>query len=248
MRLVKLSGLLLVLFVAACNKHFQASQYKFEEKKIDATVNADEKLKAIIQPFKDSLDKEMNVVIGYSDTILTRNQPESDLGNFMCDMLLQKANVYYGKQVDFTFLNNGGIRIPNLAAGPVTIGKIIELIPFDNRLVVMQLKGSTVDSLFNYIASKGGWNISGARYKIKEGKAIDITIRNTPLDKNVMYTMAVSDYLAQGGDNCTMLKGIPYIDLKRILRDILIEGIKEKNARGEHIRSVLDGRIQIANP
>ncbi len=247
MRLLNTWALLLLLFTSACNRHFQAAQYKFEEKKIEASAPKDERLSAIIKPYKDSLDKEMNVPIGYSDTILTRNQPESDLGNFMCDLLLAKASAYYSKQVDFTFLNNGGIRIPNLPAGEITVGKIIELIPFDNRLVVMQLKGSTVDSVFNYIASKGGWHISGARYKIKDGKAVDITIRNTPLDKNVTYTLAVSDYLAQGGDNCTMLKGKPYTDLKRILRDILIEGIKEMNLKGEHIKSVLDGRIQMVN-
>lgn len=237
----------LLLAATACNKHFQAAQYQFEEKKIEGSAVHDAAMDSIIAPYKVALDKEMNVPIGYSDTILTRNQPESDLGNFMCDMLLKKAIAYYGHPVDFTFLNNGGIRIPNLPAGKITRGQIIELIPFDNRLVIMQLKGTTVDSLFNYLASKGGWNIAGARYKIKDGKAVNIVIGNKPLDKSVTYTMAVSDYLAQGGDNCIMLKGIAYMDLKKILRDILIEGIMEMNDRGEHIKSVLDGRIESLN-
>lgn len=243
-----IAGLLLhAVAFTACNKHLVPAQYQFEEKKIQGGAPADTRLQAIIQPYKDSLDKEMNVAIGYADTVLTKSQPESDLGNFMCDLLLKKGRDYYGKPIDFTFLNHGGIRLPGLAQGPVTLGKMIELMPFDNRLVVMQLPGTTVDSLFNYMAAKGGWHISGARYKIKEGKAVEIQIQGATLNKSNTYTVVVSDYLAGGGDNCTMLKGRPYTDLRKILRDALIEGVKEMNSRGEHIRSVVDGRIQVIN-
>ncbi len=243
-----IAGLLLyAIGITACNRHLAPAQYQFEEKKIQGTAPVDERLQAIIQPYKDSLDKEMNVALGYADTILTKSQPESDLGNFMCDLILKKAREYYGKPIDFTFLNHGGIRLPSLAKGPVTLGKMIELMPFDNRIVIMQLPGTTVDSLFNHMAGKGGWHISGARYKIKDGRATDIQIQRMPLDINRTYTVVVSDYLAGGGDNCTMLKGRPYTDLKKILREVLIEGVKDMNSRGEHIRSLLDGRIQVVN-
>jgi hypothetical protein len=41
-----------------------------------------------------------------------------------------------------------------------------------------------------------------------------------------------------------MLKSIPFTDTKKILRDALIEGLKEMNARGEHVKSIIDGRVQ----
>lgn len=243
-----IAGLLLyAVAYSGCNKHLAPASYAFEEKQIKGSAPVDAHLQAIIQPYKDSLDKEMNVPLGFADTTLTKNQPESDLGNFMCDLILKKAREYYGKPIDFTFLNHGGIRLPSLAQGPITLGKMIELMPFDNRIVVMQLSGATVDSLFNHMASKGGWHISGARYKIKDGKAMDIEIEGAPLNKAGSYTVVVSDYLAGGGDNCIMLKGKPYADLRKILREVLIEGVKDMNKRGEHIKSVLDGRIQAIN-
>lgn len=244
MRLLKFIPFLL-LFIASCKHNYVATQYSYKgSSKIDSSVTSLSRIDSIIQPYKTALDKEMNVVLGYADTMLTKTQPESDLGNWMCDMVLVKSRDYYKSNVDFTFLNHGGIRLPSLAKGDITYGKMIELMPFENRIVIMHIRGTTIDSLFNHIASKGGWHVSkGTSYKISNGKAIDIVIDRAPLDLNKTYTLAVSDYLAQGGDNCTMLKGIPYIDTRVTLRDALIQGLKEMNTRGEHVRSIIEGRV-----
>jgi len=236
--------LLLLLSASSCTKHFVATEYKFEEQRLNPNSPSDEKIAAIIHPYKDSLDIEMNVLLAVSDTILTKSTPESDLGNLMCDLVLKKSRDYCNCQVDFTFLNNGGIRLPNLSKGSITLGKIIELMPFENLIDVMTVNGKTLDTLFNYMASKGGWQISGARYKIKNGKAFDIFINGEQLDLNKNYPIAVSDYLAQGGDNCTMLSYLPKTVLKKSLRDAIIDGLKEMNLRGENIKSVIDGRVQ----
>jgi 2',3'-cyclic-nucleotide 2'-phosphodiesterase (5'-nucleotidase family) len=233
----------LLLFASSCTRHYTPAQYQFEEKRITAQAPRDEQLWNKIQPYKDSLDKEMNVVLAVSDTILTKSQPESDLGNFMCDLMLKKSRDYYGKPIDFAFLNNGGIRLPNLPKGNITLGTIMELMPFENRLGVILVKGIVLDTLFNYMASKGGWQVSNARYKIKDSKAVDIEIAGAPLLPDKTYTVVASDYLLQGGDNCTMLKNIPYLDLKKTLRDALIEGLQEMNLRNEHVTSILDGRV-----
>ncbi len=231
---------------SSCNRHFVATGYKFEEQRLNPNSVADESLINIIKPYKDSLDKEMNIVLAISDTILTKSVPESDLGNLMCDLILKKAADYSGQKIDFTFLNNGGIRLPNLPKGNISLGKIVELMPFENLIDIMTVNGKTLDTLFNYMGNKGGWQVSGARYKFSEEKAFDIYIQGEPLDLNKQYTIAVSDYLAQGGDNCTMLSYLPKTMLKQSLRDALIDGLKEMNARGEHIKSIIDGRVQKA--
>jgi 2',3'-cyclic-nucleotide 2'-phosphodiesterase (5'-nucleotidase family) len=238
---------ILMLFLASCGHTYVATKYAYQEKNITANAEKDEKLAGIIQPYKDSLDKQMNVVLGVADDALTKTQPESDLGNFMCDLVLMKSRDYADVPVDFTFLNHGGIRLPSLPKGDITLGKLIELMPFENRIGIMQLKGTTIDTLFNFMASKGGWHISGARYKIKNNAAIDITIAGVPLNFNKTYSAAVSDYLAQGGDNCYMLKGLPYTDTRKTIRDALIEGLQEMTAKGQHVKSVLDGRIELVN-
>lgn len=243
----KFHYLVLLLFLASCSHSYVATKYAYQEKNITGNADKDEKLAGIIQPYKDSLDKQMNVVLGVADDALTKTQPESDLGNFMCDLVLLKSRDYADVPVDFTFLNHGGIRLPSLPKGDITLGKLIELMPFENRIAIMQLKGTTIDTLFNFMASKGGWHISGARYKIKNNAAIDITINGQSLNPNKTYSVAVSDYLAQGGDNCYMLKGLPYTDTRKTIRDALIEGLQQMTAKGQHVKSVLDGRIALVN-
>jgi 2',3'-cyclic-nucleotide 2'-phosphodiesterase (5'-nucleotidase family) len=242
----------LLISASSCTKHFVATKYKFEEQRLNPNSASDEKIASIIRPYKDSLDKEMNVVLAFSDTILTKSIPESDLGNLMCNLVLKKSKDYCNCKVDFTFLNNGGIRLPNLPKGNITLGKIIELMPFENLIDIMTVNGKTLDTLFNYMASKGGWQVSGARYGINkfpgyvgDPKATAVFINGEPLDLNKNYTIAVSDYLAQGGDNCTMLSYLPKTILSKNLRDAIIDGLKEMNTRGEHIKSIIDGRVQI---
>lgn len=237
---------LFLLSASSCSKHYIATQYKFEEQRLNPNSPAEETIANIIRPYKDSLDKEMNVVLVFSDTILTKATPESDLGNLMCDLVLKKSKDYCNCKVDFTFLNTGGIRLPNLPKGNITLGKVYELMPFDNLIDIMQVNGKTLDTLFNFMAAKGGWPISGARYKIKDGKAFDVFIQGEPLNLNREYTIAVSDYLAIGGDNCTMLSYLPKTILKKNLREAIIEGMKEMKARDEHVKSVIDGRVQKA--
>lgn len=242
-------GFLLFLAVAisGCSKHFVATGYRYYEQRLNANAPSDAKMISLIKPYKDTLDKEMNVVLAVSDTILTKSVPESDLGNLMCDLVLKKSMDYSGVKVDFTFLNNGGIRLPNLPKGNITLGKVIELMPFENLIDIMTVNGKTLDTLFNYMGSKGGWQISGARYKFNKDHAFDIYIQGQALDLNKQYTIAVSDYLAQGGDNCTMLSHLPKTMLKQSLRDALIDGLKEMNSRGEHVKSIIDGRVQKAD-
>ena len=235
---------LFFLTASSCTKHFVATEYKFKEERLNPNSPNDETITNIIKPYKDSLDKEMNVLLAVSDTMLTKSVPESDLGNMMCDLVLKKSKDYCNCSVDFTFLNNGGIRMPNLPKGNITLGKAYELMPFENLIDIMTVNGKALDTLFNYMAAKDGWQISGARYKFKNGKAFDVYIQGAPLDLNKNYTIAVSDYLAQGGDNCTMLAILPKTILKKNLRDAIIDGLKEMNAKGEHIKSIIDGRVQ----
>jgi 2',3'-cyclic-nucleotide 2'-phosphodiesterase (5'-nucleotidase family) len=230
--------------LSSCSKHFVATQYNYEEKRLTDSIAADAQMAAFIKPYRDSLNIEMGRVLCISDTMLTKSSPEGDLGNMMCDLVLKKSKDYSRQAIDFTFLNTGGIRIPNLPKGEITYGKIIELMPFDNLIDVMVVSGYTLDTLFNFMASKGGWPVSGARYKIKGGKAIEVFINGQPLDLNRNYTMAVSDYLANGGDNCKMLTYLPRTILKKNIREAIIDAMMEMNAKGERLKSVLDGRVQ----
>jgi hypothetical protein len=55
--------------------------------------------------------------------------------------------------------------------------------------------------------------------------------------------VALSDYLANGGENLDFLKDKTQIKTDSLLRNAFIEGFKDINAKGEHLKSIKDGRV-----
>ncbi len=79
----------------------------------------------------------------------------------MADAIYYGATQHFKMAVDAAFVNYGGIRISQLPKGEVTSGKIFELMPFDNIVVLQKLKGSVLQEFLDLIAERGGWPASG---------------------------------------------------------------------------------------
>ena len=77
--------------------------------------------------------------------------------------------------------NYGGIRINSVTDGDLTLGKVYEIMPFENALVVMDLNGDQVKLLLDRIAAYGGWPVSeGLNFEIADSTATNIVIQNKP--------------------------------------------------------------------
>lgn len=210
---------------------------------ISGAGEADSSVLAHIQPYHDSLASDMQEVIATSAMPMEKGKPESLLGNFIADLLLEKGKNYFGDQADFCVMNYGGLRTPLLPAGAITRGMIYELMPFDNFLVLMELNGHTVQQMLDHIASDGGWPMAGIKFKIGAGKALDIFINQLPLQPDKIYRVLTSDYLADGGDNLFMLRGEKRINAGIFIRDVILDYLREQTKNGKTISSRLDYRI-----
>jgi 2',3'-cyclic-nucleotide 2'-phosphodiesterase (5'-nucleotidase family) len=188
----------------------------------------------------------MNDVVGIAGMTLEKKSPEGTLGNFMPDAYYTMAKIKFGKPVDVAFMNFGGIRLTQLAAGNVTKGKIFELMPFDNLLILQQLKGSVLQQLLDLIAARGGWPVAGMTMQIKDKKAVNVMIGGKPLDPGATYITANSDFIANGGDNADMLRNIPQDNIGYLMRDALFDYIKLLKAQGKNIEAVIENRVSNA--
>jgi len=204
-----------------------------------------------IQPYKDSLDADMDVALAESAEALEKGQPESKLGNFVSDVCLLQANEIYrpddGHAADFAFFNNGGLR-NSLPRGVIRKRDVFELMPFENELIILTLNGATVQKIFNFIASKGGVPVAGLRMDIQNNKPVNPIIQKAAFDSTRLYKVVTSDYLANGGDQCFFLEEAvrrDYTGLK--VRDALIGYITGKGQRKEVIHGVLDRRITVSH-
>ena len=167
----------------------------------------------------------MNTVLGVSTVSMEKKLPESSLGNFMVDAFLTMARDKYQTQVDLAFVNFGGIRLTQLPAGNITRGKVFELMPFDNLLILQKVKGAVLQQVLDLIAARGGWPVAGMQMQISNGKAVNVLIGGMPLDPEKIYTIANSDVMATGGDNADMLLSIPQITNGYLMRDAIIDYI-----------------------
>jgi 2',3'-cyclic-nucleotide 2'-phosphodiesterase (5'-nucleotidase family) len=138
----------------------------------------------------------MNKVIAVVKTELVKKQPESTMGNWCTDAMLwgiEKA----GLHADFALMNYGGMRIPVITPGPLTMGELFELSPFDNALMIVDVPGNFVDTMFQHIASKDGWPVSDeVRMTISQKKMIQCTINGAPIDPAKTYKVLMPDYVA----------------------------------------------------
>ena len=84
----------------------------------------------------------------------------------------------------------GGLR-NILPKGDITVGEIFEILPFENSLCVLTMKGTDMKRLFKAIASLHGEGVSGIRMEIsKEGELLNVTIGGQPVKDDQSYTLS----------------------------------------------------------
>lgn len=204
----------------------------------------DPEILAMIEPYKTEVQVEMEEVIGELDTDLSKKKPSSSLGNWFADLLKEAAENTFQQEVDFAIQNYGGIRIPTVGKGPITKGKIFELMPFDNNLVLMELDAPTVRLLCDIIAASGGWPVSdGLSMEIQDTTAHNIKINDLDLEENKTYTVALPDYVANGGDECFFLTDLERDNSGVFLRTLVIELIENKTKESPILEVDTSARI-----
>lgn len=218
-----------LLIMASCSTPYvmsnkQASQVRI---KADSLHLYDSATHYFIAPYKAKLDSQMNVVVGTTRTTLLKEKPEGTLCYLMTDAAMWYAGAHYDKKIDLCVMNYGGVRIPSIQAGNITLGKLYELMPFDNQLEVLEISGETLKELLQLTADNGGWPVSGLTMTIDNGIASAIYIGTDLLQPDRTYTLITTDYLANGGDKADMLKKYTKrTSLNYKLRDAIIDYVK----------------------
>lgn len=164
-------------------------------------TRVDSQFEEILAPYRQGVDELMHQKIGESAKELSNL--EAPLLNFLSDFVLDRAAELEGAvKVDLAITNKGSLR-RSLPKGEITRGQIIMLQPFDNKVLVEELKGSDLAAAFNVMASRGGDGVSrgvDVTYNPATGKCEKIIINGEPLNPDKIYRVATIDYLAKGGD------------------------------------------------
>lgn len=196
-------------------------------------------IKEMLKPYTDSVGKSMNMVLGTLTEQLSKSWPGCSLGYFMTDAYMEGATKKFGRKVDVAAMNYGGIRLNSMEPGPISKGKLFELMPFDNLMVLLEVDGAKLQAFLDHIAARGGWPVSGATFTIENKKAVKVLVGGKPIDASAKYILATSDYVAGGGDESNVLRGVPQLNMGYLQRDALIEYVIEhkiiRKPEGERI-------------
>ena len=195
---------------------------------------------SIINPYRSALAEEMGKVLVQASEPIEKGLPESKLGNLVADICRKRCSI----PSDFCILNNGGLRVA-LPQGAITKGKVFELMPFDNEIVVVTISGEKMKDMFAYIATNKGIPVSGISGKLSSESVTEVKISNEPFDPNKNYRICTTDYLANNGDKMSFFaKPIQIQTTGYKLRDALIDEFTQLGLSGKSLNPALDGRLK----
>jgi len=200
---------------------------------INKELKDDEGFAKFIEPYTLKLNKEMNQKISYTQVNLTKEGDNSNLGNLLADYTFDGADVWtkgnLNKNVDAALINIGGIRT-TIGKGDILLKNVFEVMPFENEVIIVKMKGSDLQGLFDYYAKTQVNNpVSHLYIETNNGQLTKTLINGKVVNPTQDYYIATSDYLALGGDNMKFFGKGESIPTGIKLRDLFIDYFK-KNA------------------
>ena len=157
----------------------------------------------------------MNLTVGGTRICRTG---ECELGNLVAEAMLWKVNSTLSITDDYEIAiqNGGGLRAA-IDLGPVTVGEVMEVLPFGNAISTFELTGTHVitalENGVSQVSTQAGRfaQVAGLRYKWDLTKPIgsrliSVTVKDkasglfVPLNPTKLYRVVTNDFMRRGGD------------------------------------------------
>lgn len=205
-----------------------------------ARLGAAPALREIVERHAAEVGKAFDVVIATAAEALGREYDrENALGSWMADCYREKTGAQAALQ------NGGGIRA-ELAAGPVTVRSIFNVMPFDNYLVALVMKGPDFRAAVDHgVGMARIAQLSGVEARVRRGKPAGerlagLSVGGAPLEDGKTYALATLDFIANGGDGYSVFSRAESFEATGLLaRDALLACAREQGV----IKVPATGRI-----
>ena len=176
---------------------------------VDHTVFPDPELREVEERYAAEMDERLSEVLADVRTPLLNpgqisRSEETALGNFVADAFRERH------QADVGWVNGGGLRAE--APGPeFTLRDAYSIAPFSNRVMSLRVSGAgllrSLEDAVSRVADAGGGfpQVSGLAYAYSPSASVgsrvsEVSVDGQPLDPSASYTVAVTNYVAGGGD------------------------------------------------
>ncbi len=235
--------LALILLIVGCSGSHKAMDDRLEADSIElaeASAVDDEAIATLLNQYRDGYNEQMGVRIAEVSYPLQFGSPESKMGNMAADALRFRAAREARKFVHLSVIGESSFRL-NFNEGILTLGDVLEFMPYENHLVLLKLTGDMVYELSQQIAERKGAPFSGMRFRLVDGKAQQILVNSEILDRQRVYWLATSNWVADGGDNFTAITNpLERIDYHVSIRDLYVDYFRNQRV----LSPETDGRIR----
>ena len=221
---------------------------------IDRFVAEDAATKARIAEAAGPLDEIRNRVVAEAAEPIVGERDvcramECQMGSLIADAMLDRVK---DQGIEIAIQNGGGIRA-SIDGGPVTMGEVLTVLPFQNTLSTFQVSGATIiEALENGVSQveEGAGRfpqVAGMTYafdpKAEAGSRVsDVMVGGAPIEMDKMYGVVSNNYVRNGGDGYKMFKTADNAyDFGPDLADVTAEFLAAKGP----FTPYTDGRITI---
>ena len=180
---------------------------------------------------------------------------ECEMGNLVTDAMLERVK---DQGITIAIANGGGLRA-SIDQGPVTMGEVYTVLPFQNTLATFQLKGADVvtaleNGASQYEESAGRFSqVAGLKYTVdpaaEPGSRIsDVMVMADgdwkPIDPAATYGVVSNNYMRSGGDGYDVFetKAQNAYDFGPDLAEVVADYL---GAQDGAYKPALDGRITV---
>ena len=185
---------------------------------VDDKVAEDPALAALSKKYMDELDSRLGATIVTTTVPLDAGATNSRIGETALGDLIADA-FRESLKADAAIMSGGGIRSDKVyPAGPLTLKNLMEILPFGNTVVLLEIDGKTLQAALengvSQVDKQSGRfpQVSGISYRFDPKAAVgsrvsEVKVGGQLLDPGKTYKLAVSSFAAGGGDGYTMFQG-----------------------------------------
>ncbi len=226
---------------------------------VTADIPDEPRTAAVVAEYEQRLSELLDGEVGETAVELDARQAsnrsrETNLGNYVADVYRRITGA------DVAIVNGGSIR-SNTTYGPGRLRKrdLLAILPFENPIVKLELTGKQLRAALEHGLAEIGTATESGRFPQVSGlqlsydprrpagqRITQLTVAGAPADDNGRYSVAISGYLASGGDGYTQFK-----DARTLisLEDALVEPAEMINALAADspIAPQVQGRIRRAD-
>jgi len=177
---------------------------------------ADAAVIAVIAESEARVEFITSVVVGETPVTLDGEREsvrtgETNLANLVTDSMIHTTGA------DISFIGGGSIRT-SIEAGDITMGDVLNVLPFSNLIVTLEMTGSDVLEILEHGVSEypepSGLfiQVAGIHFEFDPSAPPGQRVQNvkmadgTEFDINKTYTVATVEFIAAGGDGYTMME------------------------------------------